>query len=148
MNLTDYLTPANVMLVAVLLIQVYKLARPFMAKTEKGAAIVSTIDRGWGFVADKAPAIFTIVEALAEKNVIKKTDKAGQFLLELRNEAMKHKIDLTPEHEAEAQFIAKTLAAQDHQPALPAGQAIGQAIGLPIRPAVPADPTAALPGPR
>lgn|GEM_PF-5940964 len=129
MNFSEHLTPANVMVCLVLAIQIYKLARPFLAKTERGAAVVSAVDNSWAFIYDKAPLLYGIVEALAEKGIISKGDKANRFLEELRGEALKHQISLQPQHEAEAKFIARSLAAKDHQP----GTVVGELVGtLPI----------------
>jgi len=116
MNFSDLLTPANVMLVVVLFIQIYKLARPMLMKTESGKDVVDTVDRAWKFVYDKAGPIYLIVEAMAMKGLIDKTDKSARFLGELREEAWKHRIRLSPEQESEAMFIARTNAAADHQP--------------------------------
>ncbi|HNV71764.1 MAG TPA: hypothetical protein PKO06_18810 [Candidatus Ozemobacteraceae bacterium] len=114
---------ATVLILIVLVIQVYKLARPMLKGTETGSKIVNTVDTAWAFVYDFSPAIYTIVEALEKKGVIKKEAKASEFLKLLQEEAKKQGVTLAPANEAAAVLQAKTMAAQDHIAPVPFVQA-------------------------
>lgn len=120
----ELFSATNVMVVVILLIQLYKLLRPALLKTETGAQIVGTVDAAYGFVYEFAPAIYRIVEVGQKKGLFGKDRKPKEFLDLLRDEAKKQGVTLEPAHEATAKLIAADMAAAEHQNDFPVGSQV------------------------
>jgi hypothetical protein len=99
----------------ILFIQVFKLARPFLAKTEWGRKLITAYDAGAAFVSETAPIGYRVIEVASKKGLLEKdVTKSAAFLQWLREEAKKQGIALTPEQEAKAALIAADQATDDH----------------------------------
>lgn len=103
-------------LAAILLIQVYKIARPILPKLGISETTLNNADKALGFVYDVVPGIYRAVEALAKKGKIKPEAKWVEFLKLLNEQAVREGVELGNQAQARAELIVKDLAARDHQP--------------------------------
>lgn len=103
-------------LAAILLIQVYKIARPILPRLGISESALNTADKALGFVYDVVPGIYRAVEALTKKGKIKPEAKWVEFLKLLNEQAVREGVELTNQAQARAELIVKDLAARDHQP--------------------------------
>jgi hypothetical protein len=108
-------------LAAILLIQVYKIARPILPKLGISENTLNAADKALGFVYDVVPGIYRAVEALTKKGRIKPEAKWVEFLKLLNEQAVQEGVELTNQARARAELIVKDLAARDHQPGTVAG---------------------------
>lgn len=100
----------------ILLIQLYKVARPILPKLGVSEGFLSTMDKAMGFVYDVVPGIYRVVEALASKGKIKPEAKWVEFLKLLDEQARQEGVTLSSAERARAELLVKDLAARDHQP--------------------------------
>jgi len=109
--------PNHLVLFSILLIQVWKLARPYLP-----GGVVSTGDKVESFFSWAIPALYQNVQGLEKVGVITKSSKLGAFLDQLFLEAQKHNVKLSVEDVAKAKAIVGTIAAGDKpgNPTLPA----------------------------
>lgn len=108
---SEVFTLNNVILVALLLIQLLKLFRPFLTKFEWGRKLLAEYDAGKQWVEVHAPLVFDIIEVAQMKGQLKDS-KPVEFLIRLRDEAQRQGVSLTPQNEAKAVFIAAACNAQ------------------------------------
>jgi hypothetical protein len=101
---------------AILLIQIYKIARPILPKLGVSEGFLNTMDKAMGFVYDVVPGIYRVVEAMASKGKIKPEAKWVEFLKLLDEQARQEGVTLSSAERARAELLVKDLAAQDHQP--------------------------------
>lgn len=111
----------------ILLIQLYKIARPILPKLGISESVLGVADKGLAFVYDVVPGLYRVVEALVTKGKIKPESKWVEFLKLLDEQARQEGVVLSSAERARAELLVKDLAARDHLPEAIATTAINAA---------------------